>query len=73
MAKATPHAVERRGLAACRQTARHGSRDAQNEQQRPGDGHGGRQCGAVSAVLLTKAIRVLSGDHEGTFIVPWPP
>jgi hypothetical protein len=24
-------------------------------------------------VLLTNAIRVLSGDHEGTFIVPCPP
>ena len=25
------------------------------------------------SVLLTKAIRVLSGDHEGTLIVPCPP
>ena len=25
------------------------------------------------AVLVTKAIRLLSGDHEGTLIVPCPP
>jgi hypothetical protein len=23
--------------------------------------------------LVTKAMRLLSGDQEGTFIVPWPP
>ena len=26
-----------------------------------------------SCVLLTKAMRLLSGDHDGTFIVPCPP
>ncbi len=31
------------------------------------------QCGAVSAVLLTKAMRLLSGDHDGTLIDPCPP
>ena len=31
------------------------------------------QCGAGSAELLTNAIRVPSGDHDGTLIVPWPP
>jgi hypothetical protein len=25
------------------------------------------------SVLLTKAICLLSGDHDGTLIVPWPP
>ena len=25
------------------------------------------------SVLLTNAIRWLSGDHEGTLMVPWPP
>ena len=31
------------------------------------------QCGAVIAVLLTNAMRLPSGDHDGTLIVPWPP
>lgn len=29
-------------------------------------------CHFIS-VLLTNATRLLSGDHEGTLIVPWPP
>jgi hypothetical protein len=32
-----------------------------------------RATGAGSAVLLTKPMRLLSGDHDGTLIVPWPP
>ena len=32
-----------------------------------------RQCGAGSAVLLTNAILLPSGDHDGTLIVPCPP
>jgi hypothetical protein len=31
------------------------------------------QCGAGKAVLLTKAIDVLSGDQDGTLMVPCPP
>lgn len=27
----------------------------------------------ILSVLLTKATRVLSGDQDGTLIVPWPP
>jgi hypothetical protein len=26
-----------------------------------------------SAVLLIKASRLLSGDHDGVFMLPWPP
>ena len=29
--------------------------------------------GSTVTLLLTNAIRLLSGDQEGTFIVPWPP
>ena len=32
-----------------------------------------RACFQGMPVLLTKAIFLLSGDQEGTFIVPWPP
>jgi hypothetical protein len=32
-----------------------------------------RTCFQGMPVLLTKAIFLLSGDQEGTFIVPWPP
>lgn len=38
-----------------------------------GNANHGQLLSQFMPVLVTKAILRLSGDHEGTLIVPWPP